>query len=247
MEAVFRALSDPSRRRLLDALHRRDGQTVGELDAALRGVTRFATMKHLRVLEAAGLVVTRREGRLKRHFLNPVPIRRLHDRWIRKYAEPVVAAMSELKRTLEEPMGELEHVYEVLIRTTPEKLWKALTDPDETVKYFYQSRVESSWKVGDPILHRMPDGSVAIEGKLLEVIPGRKYAQSWHALWDEKIAAEPPHKVTWEIVPMGDACRLTVLHEHMGPEAHRQVSSGIVVITSGLKTLLETGEPLKIA
>lgn len=247
MEAVFRALGDPSRRRLLDALFRRDGQTVGELDARLRGVTRFATMKHLRVLEAAGLVVTRRDGRLKRHFLNPVPIRRVHDRWIRKYAEPIVGAMSELKRTLEAPMGELEHVYEVVIRTTPEKLWKALTDPDETEKYFYQSRVESSWKVGDPIRYLLPDGSVAIEGELLEVVPGRRYVQSWHALWDGKIAAEAPHTVTWEITPMGDACKLTVLHEQMGPEAHRQVSSGLMVITSGLKTLLETGEPLKIA
>ena len=245
METVFRALSDPSRRCLLDELFRDDGQTVTELDAALPRVTRFATMKHLRILEAAGLVVTRRTGREKRHFLNPVPIRLLHDRWIRKYAEPIVGAMSGLKQGLEAPMNTPRHVYEVIIRTTPEALWRAITDPAETRKYFYGSRVETTWKAGDPILYRMPDGSVAIEGTLREVVPGRKFKQTWHALWDEKIAAEPPHEVTWEIAPLGDSCKLTVLHEGLGPEATRQVSGGLVLIVSGLKTLLETGEPLQ--
>src|SRR5262245_15961775 len=129
MKLVFRALSDSSRRRLLDMLRRRDGQTVKQLDAALPGVTRFATMKHLRILEAAGLVTTRRLGRAKLHYLNPVPIRLLHDRWISKYAEPVVAAMSRLKSNLEErPMSKPNHVFTVLIRSTPEELWRALTD-----------------------------------------------------------------------------------------------------------------------
>ena len=121
MEKIFRALSDPSRRRLLDVLRRKDGRTVGQLDAALPHVTRFATMKHLRVLEAAGLVVTRKVGREKLHYLNPVPIRLIHDRWISKYAEPVVGAMSKIKSALEEKtMSAPRHVYEVLIRTTPE-------------------------------------------------------------------------------------------------------------------------------
>jgi DNA-binding transcriptional ArsR family regulator len=102
VELVFRALADRSRRRLLDALHRRDGQTLGELDAVLPDVTRFATMKHLRVLERAGLVTTQRAGREKRHYLNPVPIRMIRDRWISKYAEPVVRATSRIKSSLEE-------------------------------------------------------------------------------------------------------------------------------------------------
>jgi uncharacterized protein YndB with AHSA1/START domain/DNA-binding transcriptional ArsR family regulator len=247
MEKVFRALGDGSRRRLLDELFRKDGQTVTELDAVLPRVTRFATMKHLRILEAAGLVTTRRMGREKHHFLNPVPIRLLHDRWIRKYAEAIVGAMSGLKRGLEaNPMSGLRHVYEVIIRTTPEALWRAMTDPNETQKYFYNSRVESTWKAGDPIRYRMPDDSIAIEGTLLEVVPNRKFAQMWHARWDEKIAAEAPHKVTWEITPMGDCCKLTVLHEDCGPEALRQVSGGLVLIVSGLKTMLETGAPLPL-
>lgn len=245
MEKVFRALGDPSRRRLLDELFKQDGQTVTELDAALPKVTRFATMKHLRILEAAGLVTTRRVGREKRHFLNPVPIRLLHDRWIRKYAEAIVGAMSELKRGLEaKPVSGLRHVYEVIIRTTPEALWRAMTDPTETQKYFYQSRVETTWKAGAPIRYRMPDDSIAIEGTLIEVVPNKKFSQMWQGKWDEKMAAEAPHKVTWEITPLGESCKLTVLHEDCGPEALKQVSGGLVLIVSGLKTLLETGQPL---
>src|SRR5437764_14680221 len=104
MDAVFRALADPTRRRLLDSLFREDGQTLGALEARLP-MTRFGVMKHLRVLEEAGLVTTRRRGREKLHFLNPVPIRLVHDRWVSKYAEPWAAALGGLKRQLEaEPM-----------------------------------------------------------------------------------------------------------------------------------------------
>jgi len=100
-EPIFRALADPTRRFLLDSLFERDGRTLTELESELE-MTRFGVMKHLRVLEGAGLVVTRREGREKLHFLNPVPIRLIHDRWIDKYTEPRVTALAELKTTLEE-------------------------------------------------------------------------------------------------------------------------------------------------
>src|SRR5881392_4353751 len=100
-DRVFRALADPTRRFLLDLLFARDGRTLGELEAELE-MTRFGVMKHLRVLEEAGLVVTRRAGRAKLHFLNPIPIRLIHDRWITKYAEHRVAALADLKSELEE-------------------------------------------------------------------------------------------------------------------------------------------------
>jgi DNA-binding transcriptional ArsR family regulator len=100
MEPVFRALADPSRRLLLDRLYERDGQTLGELCRHLPGMTRFGVMRHLEVLEAADLVTTRRAGREKLHYLNPVPIRLVHDRWISKYAEPVIGAMAALKQHL---------------------------------------------------------------------------------------------------------------------------------------------------
>jgi DNA-binding transcriptional ArsR family regulator len=100
-DAVFKALSDPSRRLLLDRLFERDGRTLTELDAELE-MTRFGVMKHLRVLEEAGLVVSRKQGREKLHFLNPVPIREIHDRWIDKYTERRVSALLDLKNELEE-------------------------------------------------------------------------------------------------------------------------------------------------
>lgn len=101
MDEVFKALADPTRRSLLDELFERDGQTLSELEGRLP-MSRFGVMKHLKVLEEAGLVTTQRRGREKLHFLNPVPIRLVHDRWVSKYAEPWASALSELKQEIEE-------------------------------------------------------------------------------------------------------------------------------------------------
>jgi DNA-binding transcriptional ArsR family regulator len=101
MDEVFKALADPSRRDLLDALYEEDGQTLSALERQLPQMTRFGVMKHLKVLEEAGLLTTKRRGREKLHFLNAVPIRLIHDRWVSKYAEPWAATLSELKTRLE--------------------------------------------------------------------------------------------------------------------------------------------------
>src|SRR5512133_1728787 len=138
MDEVFRALADPTRRSLLDELFKADGQSLTALEQRLP-MTRFGGMKHLRVLEDAGLVVSKRRGREKLHFLNPVPIRRVHDRWVSKYAEPWAAALSGLKTELEEPM---EKVFEIYIKTTPERLWEAITDPDLRSKYTFGVGIE---------------------------------------------------------------------------------------------------------
>src|SRR5712664_2331722 len=142
MDAVFRALADPTRRSLLDELFKKDGQTLSALEARLP-MTRFGVMKHLKVLEEAGLVVTKRRGREKLHFLNPVPIRLVHDRWVSKYAEPWAATLSELKHKLEEKM--MEKVFEIYIKTTPERLWEAITDPEIRSKYNFGAQVSSDW------------------------------------------------------------------------------------------------------
>src|SRR4029453_13839232 len=134
MDAVFKALADPTRRRLLDMLFRRDGQALGQLERRL-AMTRFGVMKHLRVLEDAGLVVTRRRGREKLHFLNAVPIRQIHARWIDKYSAPVAALLTGLKQQIEEDA--MEKVYEIYIKTTPERLWQAITDPALRAKYSF--------------------------------------------------------------------------------------------------------------
>src|SRR6202158_6331461 len=144
---VFKALADSSRRLLLDSLFGDDGQTLGELSARLPGMTRFGVMKHLRLLEAAGLVVTRKVGREKLHYLTPVPIRLMHDRWTSKYAEPWVGALADLKVNLEGPaMHRPRHIFQVYIRTTPEALWQAIIDPDVTQRYLHSTRVESAWR-----------------------------------------------------------------------------------------------------
>src|SRR3954454_17730420 len=137
MDAVFKAMADPTRRSLLDELYRQDGQTLTSLEGRLP-MTRFGVMKHLRLLEEAGLVTTRRSGREKLHFLNPVPIRLVHDRWVSKYAEPWAATLSGLKTQLEHSM---EKVFEIYIRTTPERLWHAITDPEIRAKYNFGAGV----------------------------------------------------------------------------------------------------------
>src|SRR5260370_29850314 len=134
MDDVFKALGDPTRRDLLDQLFKQDGQTLSALEGRLP-MSRFGVMKHLKVLEAANLVVTKRRGREKLHFLNPVPIRLVHDRWVSKYAAPWAAGLSGLKKRIEEDV--MEKVFEVYIRTTPERLWEAITDSDIRREYSF--------------------------------------------------------------------------------------------------------------
>src|SRR5437763_3332782 len=184
MDAVFRALADPTRRSLLDELFAQDGQTLSALERRLP-MTRFGVMKHLRVLENAGLVTTRRRGREKLHFLNPVPIRLVHDRWVSKYAEPWAATLTGLKKTLEEEQT-MEKMFEIYIKTTPERLWEAITDPDLRSKYTFGVRVESDWKPGS----RYEGGSstapsLIFAGENLEVDPPRRLVQSFDALWSD--------------------------------------------------------------
>src|ERR1700710_2776927 len=147
MDEVFKALADPTRRSLLDELFRQDGQTLSALEARFE-ISRFGVMKHLKLLEEAALVVTRRQGREKLHYLNPVPIRLVHDRWVSKYAEPWAAALSGLKTDLEQ---EMEKIFEIYIRTTPERLWEAITDPTIRAKYNFGAGVTSDWKPGSPL------------------------------------------------------------------------------------------------
>jgi uncharacterized protein YndB with AHSA1/START domain len=241
MDAVFRALADPTRRSLLDELFRQDGQTLSALEGRLP-MSRFGVMKHLRVLEEAGLVTTKRRGREKLHFLNPVPIRLVHDRWVSKYAEPWAAALSGLKQRLEEPM---EKIFEIYIKTTPERLWEAITNPEERQKYNFGVGVSSDWEPGSRYESVHPKAGVAIaEGENLEVDPPHRLVQSFTALWSEEVKNEGASRVTWEIEPVGDSCRLTVTHDELREDANAELYGGWPMILSGLKTLLETGELL---
>jgi len=240
-DRVFKALADPTRRFLLDALFVRDGRTLTELDSELE-MTRFGVMKHLRLLEEAGLVVTRRSGREKLHFLNPVPIRLIHDRWIDKYTEPWAAALSDLKQELESTM---EKIYEIYIRTTPERLWDAITDPEVRSKYSFGVRVNSDWTVGSRMELGAPKaGRLIGEGEILEVDPPRRLVHTMVALWSDEVKSEGASRVTWEIEPIGDSCRLILTHDELREGANDELYGGWPMILSGLKTWLETGELL---
>src|SRR6476620_1886317 len=190
MAPTFRALADPGRRELLDRLFERDGQTLGELCEYLPGTTRFGVMKHLGVLEEACLLTTMKVGREKRHFLNPVPIRLVHDRWIGKFAEPVVGATAAMKRTLEaEAMSAPDHVYSVDIKAAPDRVWRAITDGVETEQDYYGTHVDSDWSKGGRIVYLYPDGTTAADGEVLDVDPGRFVRMSFHARWDPEAEA----------------------------------------------------------
>ena len=242
MDYVFRALADPTRRSLLDELFKQDGQTLSELELRVP-MTRFGVMKHLRVLEQAGLIVTRRQGREKLHFLNAVPIRLVHDRWVSKYAAPWAATLSDLKHNLEDKT--MEKVFEIYIKTTPERLWEAITDSDLRAKYNFGVGVDSEWTTGSRYVsdHPQAPGSIC-EGENLEVDPPRRLVQSFNALWSEDVESEGTSRVTWEIEPVADSCRLTVTHDELREGANNQLYGGWPMILSGLKTLLETGETL---
>jgi len=241
MDEVFRALADPTRRRLLDELFREDGQSLGALEARAPEMTRFGVMKHLKVLEEAGLVVTRRRGREKLHFLNAVPIRLIHDRWVSKFAEPWAAGLSGLKRSLEERT--MEKVFEIYIKTTPERLWQAITDKEMRKVYQFGASVTSDWTPGSRY-EAQGGPNLIFEGENLEIDPPRRLVQSFRALWGEDVKSEGTSRVTWEIEPIGDSCRLTVTHDQLRQGANDQLYGGWPMILSGLKTLLETGERL---
>ena len=243
VDAVFKAMADPTRRSLLDELYRRDGQSLRSLEGRLT-MTRFGVMKHLKVLEEAGLVTTQRRGREKLHFLNPVPIRLVHDRWVSKYAEPWAATLSGLKRELEKEGKTMEKVFEIYIKTTAERLWEAITDSDLRAKYTFGVGISTDWTNGSSYTASHPSGVEISTGENLEVDPPRRLVQSFTALWSDDVRAAGTSRVTWDIEPVGDSCRLTVTHDELPEHVNNEIYGGWPQILSGLKTLLETGDLL---
>lgn len=237
MDPVFKALADPTRRALLDSLFQRDGQPLVSLTAS-HDMTRVAVAKHLAILAEAGLVVTKRTGREKHHFLNVVPIRLLHDRWITKYTEGWASGLSSLKTTLEK-------VFEIYIRTTPQRLWDAITDPETRTKFQFGATIESDWATGSTYRTTHPRAERQLNhGENVVVDPPRRLVQSLVTTWSEEVEALGTTRVTWEIEPIGDSCRLTVTHDELPDDAPPSLYGGWPMILSGLKTWLEIGEVL---
>jgi uncharacterized protein YndB with AHSA1/START domain/DNA-binding transcriptional ArsR family regulator len=253
VEDVFRALADPKRRLLLDKLFERDGQTLVELEAHAPEITRFGVMKHLRVLEDAGLVVTKKVGREKFHYLNPVPLRRIHDRWLDKFTSARARALLDLQHALERRENSLTtdtrvrttKVLQIVIKTTPERLWAALTLPEYTQQYFFGSVWDSTFEPGSHYSMKAGDFPM-IEGTIESVDAPRKLVTTFHPLWSEAARNEGTSRVTYEIEPRGEVCKLTVTHDDLivGSRETEAMIDGWTTIVSGLKTLLETGAPL---
>jgi DNA-binding transcriptional ArsR family regulator/uncharacterized protein YndB with AHSA1/START domain len=259
MVDVFKALADPSRRQLLDRLNARNGQSLRDLSEGL-DMARQSVSKHLAILEAANLVTTIRQGREKLHYLNAVPINEIAERWINRYDRPRVEALSDLKRALEEhPMDSPHFVYTTYIKTTPEQLWRALTEPSFTRRW-WETSFETDWKVGSPMVWDNHGVIIADpEQVVLEADPFRRLSYSWHTFTPElnarfefgddvfaKLASERRSRVAFDLEQIGEQVKLTVLHDDFEPDSVQatMVSHGWPHILSNLKTLLETGEPL---
>ncbi|MEU7526518.1 metalloregulator ArsR/SmtB family transcription factor [Saccharothrix sp. NPDC042600] len=239
MDKVFKALADPTRRYLLDRLHEENGQTLGELCARV-GMTRQSATQHLAVLEAANLVSTVRRGREKLHYLNPVPLHEVQERWIDKFERPRLRVLAEVKRRAENAMKP-EFVYVTYIESTPEKVWEALTDPDLTAAYWGHRNV-SDWQVGSTWAHRRVDSDVDdVVGEVLESDPPHRLVTTWRDPEDPREAST----ATFLIQPYKGIVRLTVTHEGLADDAERaQAAAGWAAVLSNLKSLLETGRVL---
>jgi uncharacterized protein YndB with AHSA1/START domain/DNA-binding transcriptional ArsR family regulator len=259
MDDVFRALADPSRRQLLDSLNARNGQTLRDLCAGL-DMARQSVSKHLAILEAANLVTSVRRGREKLHYLNAAPINDIGERWIAPYERDRVQALADLKRALEDSTVDIpSFVYTTYIRTTPEQLWQALTDPAFTERY-WGATFDTDWEPGSTMTwHQRGTTCADPEQVVLVSDPPRRLSYTWHTMTDElaaaldmtedavaRIAAETRSKVTFEIEPLGDVVKLTVVHDgfEAGSLMASLVSQGWPSVLSNLKTLLETGETL---
>ncbi len=260
LDDAFKALADPSRRLLLDSLNKRNGQTLRELCAGL-DMARQSVSKHLAVLEAANLVTTVRRGREKLHYLNAAPINEISERWITSYERDRVHALGDLKRALEDTrVDKPSFVYTTYIKTTPERLWQALTEPAFTERYWGMV-FHSDWKTGSRyVLNQFGLTIVDDDQLVLEAEPFRRLSYTWHTVTPEwadaldltedardQLSAEPRSKVTFDIEPLDDVqVKLTVVHDGLDPDGLMRslIAGGWPRVLSNLKTLLETGEPL---
>ena len=220
-DQVFRALADPSRRRLLDRLYERDGQTLGELEKALPQMTRIAVMKHLRILEQAGLVVSHRSGRRRLHYLNPVPIRQLHDRWLDKFRTRAADVLLALQSFMEEPTmgtdGETRDRPQLRLADLHPRHARSGVGGHHRVgvhaplllrqlrRVRLEGRLDVSLRIG---------GTDAIVGTVLEADPPRRLVQTFDARWDEDVAPDAPSRLTWEIEETAPGVtKVTTIHD----------------------------------
>lgn len=254
MDGVFKAMSDPTRRRLLDRLRVKDGQTLSELEKGETeegsDMTRFGIMKHLKVLEDASLVVTRRSGRFKHHYLNVVPMQEVLDRWIEPMTQKPLARLTlDLKAQLEGTIDmaatdeKPDFVLETFIRAPIDTVWEALTDPEVFSKYhFFSASLRGDWVKGGKIDNVLPDGNTMLSHEITDIQPKTRIEMSFEPHWSPGLA---PSRMAYELEQLEGACRLSILHWGI-PEGQEGVARGWSEFAASLKSYLETGEPLII-
>ena len=249
MDTIFKALADPARLTLLDALRDKDGQSLQELQE-LFDMTRFGVMKHLGVLEEAGLVVTRKQGRFKYHYLNAVPLQQAIDRWIDPYrAKPAARAVLDLKSQLEGTAPMLDEtpkpdfMMQTFIRCTQDALWDALTDAEKMGAYHFMcNKVTGDAEPGTPTDFYRDDGSTMLRQVTTDLDPKSRIAMTFEPLF---MGPEAPHShMVYLIEPEGETCKLTIEHYDMAP-GQEAFAEGWSRIAASLKSYLETGQPIK--
>ncbi|SDT29486.1 ArsR/SmtB family transcription factor [Actinoplanes derwentensis] len=250
MDKVFKALADPTRRRLLDDLRAETGQTLGRLCARL-AMTRQSVTQHLGVLEEANLVSSVRRGRERLHYLNPVPLQDVRNRWIASFEEPRLRVLDTIRREAEQPRRQKEdssmrpdYVYVTYIHATPERVWETLLSADLTGD-FWGHRNVSDWRPGSPWEHVRIDGSGVADagGVVLEVEPPDRLVMTF----GEPGAVPGPESsvVTFLIERYQDIVRLTVTHANLQSDDDvTAISFGWPAVMANLKSLLETGQVL---
>ncbi len=246
MDKIFKALNDPARRALLDSLRRQDGQSLGELEEQL-DMTRFGVMKHLKVLEQANLILPRRQGRFKYHYLNALPMQEMLDRWVAPFLQPQARALSVLKTKLEREtdMGKPDFMMQTFIRCTQDALWDALTTPDQMAAFHFMCNdVRGAPAVGNVTEFILPDGSPMLRQVTTEMDPKSRIAMTFEPKFMGPDA--PASHMVYLIEPQGDACKLTIEHYDMAP-GQESFAEGWARLAASLKSYLETGTGLKAA
>lgn len=244
MDKIFNALGDKSRRYLLDLLYERNGQSLTELSSNL-DMSRQAVTKHLKILESANLVVPVWKGKEKLHYLNPIPLRHIYSRWISKFDENRIEGLFELKNDLENITQEVNmkgFIYQIVIASSAEKVWESLTKPEFTQKFWFGRSVISDWKVGSTVSIITPEGKEEVKGEVVDLQLNKRLSYTWKTPED---ATAEVTTVVFELQQMGPMTKLTILHDIDAENAKfQQAAAGWTFILCGLKTFLETGEPM---
>lgn len=246
MEHIFKALADPTRRLLLDALRCKDGQTLSELEASV-DMTRFGVMKHLNLLEDANLIVTRKSGRFKHHYLNALPLQEVMDRWVAPFLQPQAKALTDLKTKLEKEtkMSKPDFMMQTFIRCTQDALWDALIQADDMARYhFFSEKVQGNAVVDQPTDFIKPDGSTFLRQVTTALDPKSKIAMTFEPYFLGPDA--PPSHMVYLIEEQGDVCKLTIEHFDMAL-GQDGFAEGWARLAASLKSYLETGTALKAA